>query len=144
MTDREIVSTRVMPFPRDAVFDAWTDPKKLVQWWGPNGFTNTIHEYDLKPGGTWRFDMHGPNGADYPNVIVFDEIVKPGRLVFTHLEPIHKFQVTATFEEQGPRTKVTFRMRFETAEECARVKSMCIEANEQNFDRLEAVLKKAG
>jgi uncharacterized protein YndB with AHSA1/START domain len=136
MTDREIVSTRVMPLPRDAIFDAWTDPKKLAQWWGPNGFTNTIQEYDLKPGGFWRFVMHGPDGTNYPNEIVFEEIVKPERIVFQHTSLPH-FQVTATFEVQGPRTKVTFRMLFETAAECEKLKGICVEANEQNFDRLK-------
>lgn len=58
--DREIVATRVFDAPRDLVFKMWTDPKHIVHWWGPNGFTNTIHEMDVRPGGVWRFIMHGP------------------------------------------------------------------------------------
>lgn len=61
----------------------WTDPKHIA-WWGPNGFTNTIHEMNVKPGGVWRFIMHGPDGTDYPNKILFIEVVKPERLVYTH------------------------------------------------------------
>ena len=61
--DREIVTTRVMDAPRELVFKAWTDPDHLVHWWGPTGFTNTFHEFDLKPGGVWRFVMHGPMAA---------------------------------------------------------------------------------
>ena len=61
---REIVSIRVFDFPRELVFNAWTDPEHLVHWWGPKGFTNTFHEFDLRPGGIWRFVMHGPDGRD--------------------------------------------------------------------------------
>jgi uncharacterized protein YndB with AHSA1/START domain len=140
--DREIVSTRVFDYPRELVFQAWTDPVHLARWWGPKGFTNTFHEFDLRRGGVWRFVMHGPDGVDYENKSVFVEVVKPERIVFNHLEPMHKFQVTAGFVEQAGKTKVTFRMLFESAAECDRVKVFVVEANEQNFDRLEAELAK--
>ncbi|OGC78688.1 MAG: polyketide cyclase [candidate division Zixibacteria bacterium RBG_16_50_21] len=139
-TDREIVFTRLFDFPRELVFKAWTDPDHLVHWWGPKGFTNTFHEFDLRSGGIWRFVMHGPNGTYFHNKSVFVEIVNPERIVFEHLEPMHKFQVTAIFEDLGVKTKVTFRMLFETVAECNRVKVYAADANEENFDRLEAEL----
>jgi uncharacterized protein YndB with AHSA1/START domain len=80
--DRELVFTRVYDAPRELVFEAWTDPKHLTQWWGPNGFTTTIHEMDVRPGGVWRLVMHGPDGKDYNNRIAFLEVVKPERLVY--------------------------------------------------------------
>jgi uncharacterized protein YndB with AHSA1/START domain len=64
-SDRENVTTRVFDAPRELVFRAWTNPKHESQWWGPNGFTNTIHEMDVRPGSVWRFVMHGPDGVDY-------------------------------------------------------------------------------
>ena len=64
-TDREIVSTRVLDAPRELVFRAFSDPDLLARWWGPEGFTNTFHEFDLRPDGAWRFVMHGPDGTDY-------------------------------------------------------------------------------
>ena len=73
----EIVTTRLLNAPRALVFEAWTDPHHVAQWWGPNGFTNTIHEMDVTPGGVWRFVMHGPDGVDYPNRIVYIEVVNP-------------------------------------------------------------------
>ena len=76
--DREIAATRIFDAPRELVWKAWTDPKHVAQWWGPNGFTNTIHEMNVSPGGVWRFMMHGPDGTDYPNRIVFIEVVEPG------------------------------------------------------------------
>ena len=66
------------------VWQAWTDPKHLAQWWGPNGFSTTTSAFDMRPGGVWRFVMHGPDGRDYENRITFDEIVRPERLVYHH------------------------------------------------------------
>jgi len=137
--DREIVGSRVFNVPRERLFDAWSDPDQLMQWWGPKGFTNTFHEFDMRPGGNWRFVMHGPDGTDYNNHSVFVEVVKPERIVFDHVSGPH-FQVTATFDEQAGKTLLTFRMAFKSAAECDKVKSYAVEANEQNFDRLEAQL----
>lgn len=139
--DRDIVTTRVFNAPRELVFQAWTDPDQLVQWWGPKGFTNTFHEFDMRPGGIWRFVMHGPNGVDYQNKSVFVEVVNPERIVFDHVSG-PRFQVVATFAEQAGKTTLTFRMRFESAAECDKVKAFAVEGNEQNFDRLEAQLAK--
>ena len=49
------------------VFAAMSDPERVARWWGPDGFTNTIHRFDFRPGGTWLLTMHGPDGKDYPN-----------------------------------------------------------------------------
>jgi uncharacterized protein YndB with AHSA1/START domain len=140
-SDREIVTTRVFDAPRELVFEAWTDPDHLARWWGPQGFTSTFHEFDLRPGGVWRFVMHGPDGTDYQNKSVFVEIAKPERIVFDHVSG-PRFQVTATFAEQAGKTEVTFRMRFETGAECDKAKAYAVPANEQNFDRLEAQLER--
>lgn len=138
---REIVTTRVFDSPRELVFRAWTDPDHLAQWWGPKGFTNTFHEFDMKPGGIWRFVMHGPNGADFQNKSVFVEVLKPERIVFQHVSGPH-YQATATFEEQSGKTTLTYQMLFETAAECDKFKRFAVGANEENFDRLEAELIK--
>ena len=138
-SDREIVTTRVLAWPRERVFRAWTEPEHLARWWGPKGFTNTFQEFDPRPGGRWQFVMHGPNGADYPNQSVFVEIVKTERIVFDHLSG-PAFQVTATFAEEAGKTRLTFRMLFETAAECDKVKGFAVGANEENLDRLEAEL----
>ncbi|MGZ3751565.1 MAG: SRPBCC domain-containing protein [Mucilaginibacter sp.] len=82
--DREIVITRVFDAPRDLVFKTWTDPNHLINWWGPSGFTNTFHEINIKPGGKWRFTMHGPDGINYANLITFSEVVIPERLAYEH------------------------------------------------------------
>jgi uncharacterized protein YndB with AHSA1/START domain len=112
--DREIVATRVFDAPRELVFDAWTDPKHIARWWGPRGFTTTIHEMAVKPGGVWRFIMHGPDGVDYRNEVVYTEIVRPERLSYDHVSG-PQFHMTVTFAEQGKKTKLTARMVFDSA-----------------------------
>jgi uncharacterized protein YndB with AHSA1/START domain len=122
---RALVTTRVYDAPRELVFAAWSDPKHLAQWWGPNGFTTTTHAFDMRPGGVWRFVMHGPDGRDYQNRITFEEIVKPERLVYHHgggddVEPV-QFRVTVTFEDLGGKTRLTMRGVFPSAAERDRV-----------------------
>jgi len=139
--DCEIESIRNFNYTREAIFNAWTDPNQLKNWWGPNGFTNTFHEFDLRPGGKWSFTMHGPDGKNYPNESIFVEIIKPELIVFNHITN-PKFQVVATFEEDhNDTTKLTFRMIFDTPELCSLVKLYAVEKNEENFDRLEVELQ---
>ena len=76
--------TRVYDAPMRAVWDAWTNPAQVEQWWGPRGFTLTTHARDLRPGGVWRFTMHGPDGVDYPNVTRYLVVEPPKRLVYDH------------------------------------------------------------
>ncbi|GGA14571.1 hypothetical protein GCM10008018_69330 [Paenibacillus marchantiophytorum] len=135
----ELVSRRKLDAPRSLVYRSWTDPELLAQWWGPDGFTNTFHTFDLKPGGAWEFTMHGPGGADYPNRNVFHEI-GPDRIVLRHEVRPH-FILTATFEDVGGKTEITFRQTFETEEDYTKLKPICEEANEQNLDRLGLLLK---
>jgi uncharacterized protein YndB with AHSA1/START domain len=144
-SDREIVFTRSFDAPRELVFEVWTRREHLAHWWGPNGFTITTHEMDVRPGGLWRFVMHGPDGVDYPNRIVFSEVVKPERLVYDHAgeegAPAN-FTVTATFGQEGSSTRLTMRMVFPTAEERDRVVKVygAIEGGKQTLGRLGAYL----
>jgi uncharacterized protein YndB with AHSA1/START domain len=118
---RSIIGIREFDAPRELVFAAWTDPKHLSQWWGPNGFTTTTSSFDFKPGGVWRFVMHGPDGRDYQNRVTFMEIVPPERIVYRHgggddVEPV-QFQQTVIFEDLGGRTRLTWRGVFPSAAE---------------------------
>jgi len=141
-TDREIITTRLIDAPAALVWKAWTDPNHLKNWWGPNGFTNTFHTFELKPGGLWDFTMHGPDGTNYKNTSQFIEIDPIQQLIFDHLKPMHRFKVITTFEPVGSKTKLTFRMIHPTVEEYLKVIDFVPAANEENFDRLEAELKK--
>jgi uncharacterized protein YndB with AHSA1/START domain len=136
----EIVSARALDAPRSAVFEAFSDPEQLVRWWGPTGFTNTIHVFDFRPGGAWRFTMHGPDGADYPMTKAFIDLAPPERIVYRNEHPTHGFVMTMTLVAEGSRTQLTWRMRFDTEDEARKVRSIIEHANEQNFDRLAAHL----
>jgi uncharacterized protein YndB with AHSA1/START domain len=138
--DCEILSSRVFNTSPEALFRAWTDPALLSQWWGPAGFTNTFYEFDPRPGGRWRFTMHGPEKGNYQNECVFLKIEKPHLIAWDRLsKPI--FRVVAAFDETSDgNTKLVFRMQFATKEECDKVKPFAVEKNEENFDRLESVL----
>lgn len=114
--DRNITVTRVFEAPRELVFDAFTDPQHLAEWWGPNGFTITTSEIDVRPGGLWHFTMHGPDGRDYLNKIRYVEVERPSRLVYVH-ETGPLFRATVTFDpDSGDKTAVTVQMVFDSAE----------------------------
>ncbi len=117
--DREIVISRVVEAPRELVWQAWTQPEHVAQWWGPDGFTSTIQEMDVRVGGVFRLVMHGM-GQDFPNLMTYIEVEKPERLVYDHgngeLDDPNKFHVTVTFVERDGKTEVTMRSLFATAE----------------------------
>ena len=122
---RSIIGIREFDAPRAMVFEAFTDPKHLAQWWGPNGFSTTTSSFDMRPGGVWRFVMHGPDGRDYQNRITFEVVQPPERLVYRHgggedVEPV-QFRQTIVFEDLGGRTRITWRGEFPSAAERNRV-----------------------
>lgn len=137
ISERELTASRVIDAPRERVFRAFSDPARLARWWGPTGFTNTFHEFDLRPGGRWRFDMHAPDGARYPNESVFVEVAAPERVVIRHVSGPH-FELTITFAERSGKTAVGWRQLFDTADECRRIARFAVQANEQNLERLAA------
>jgi uncharacterized protein YndB with AHSA1/START domain len=148
--DREIVTTRLFDAPREMVWEAFTDPKQVAQWWGPNGFTTTIHEMDVRPGGRWRHTMHGPDGINYPNASVFKEVVKPERIGYSHGGgkedgPGVSFEATWTFETEGDKTRLTGRSVFATAamRDLVVKEYGAIEGGKQTLAKLDQYLEKA-
>jgi uncharacterized protein YndB with AHSA1/START domain len=144
-SDREIVISRVIEGPRRLVFEAYTDVKHLALWWGPNGFTTTTHRFEFRPGGVWDFTLHGPDGTDYPNVIVWKEIVPPERLVFEHGKAEGDpaaFLSTVTLVERGAATELTLRAVFKTKQQRDEVVERfgAIERGKQTLGRLAAYI----
>ncbi|CAD0004321.1 SRPBCC family protein [Flavobacterium chungangense] len=140
--ENEIVSTRIINFPKELVYAAWTEPEHLKNWWGPKGFTNTFNEFDLRPGGKWSFIMHGPDKGNYANECEFLRVEKPDFLSWRRFsKPL--FQVAVSFEKVSDnQTKIVFKMIFDTPEECNKLKPYVIDKNEENFDKLETELSK--
>ncbi len=115
----QIRLTRVYDAPLRTVWDAWTIPAQVEKWWGPRGFTLTTHSKDLRPGGTWRYTMHGPDGVDYPNLTTYHVVEPCKTLVYDHgatddSPPL--FHVTATFAEAQGRTTLDLVFRFASAQ----------------------------
>jgi len=139
--DRELIITRELNAPIELVWEVWTDPEHLAQWWGPEGFTNTISKMDMKPGGEWDLVMHGPDGTDYKNKSVFREIVKYRKIVYDHvIGP--RFIATISFEERGNKTFLHWHMLFETKEQFIQtVKTFKADIGlKQNVQKLELYL----
>jgi uncharacterized protein YndB with AHSA1/START domain len=136
-TDTEVVTSRVIAATRDHVFAAWTDPSILACWWGPNGFTNSFHTFDLKPEGLWEFTMHAPDGSDFNNTCVFKHIEAPTYLEFDHLKDMHFYKAMVSFAEDPAGTRIEWTMRFGTVEELRPIRNFIEQANEENLDRLE-------
>ncbi|GAA4301886.1 SRPBCC domain-containing protein [Aestuariibaculum suncheonense] len=140
--NKEIYNERLIESSIENVYHAFSNPDQLKEWWGPEDFTNTIHEFDLRPGGKWLLTMHGPNNINYENASVF-KTIKPLQLVsWSRLtKPIFdmeiEFQKVSDYE-----TQISFRMIFESASDCEKIRAFVGPKNEENFDRLEKELSK--
>jgi len=138
--ENQIVSSRLIDASVERVFGAFADPSQLEQWWGPQDFTNTVGEFDFREGGIWKITMHAPDGTDYPNESRFTEIIPNERIVYDHIEPIHRFTMTMTFSEKDGGCLLAWVMKFQTPGEAEKLGNFISLANQQNFDRLEAVI----
>ena len=136
----ELLLTRTFDAPRELVFKVWTDPKHVAQWWGPTGFTTTVEEMDVRPGGAWRYSMLGPDGKEYPFDGTYVEVVEPERLVFDgsiHGSPEQRVWTEVTFSEQQNKTTVTVRQMYSFESDATRGAQM---GWNQQLDRLTEFL----
>jgi PhnB protein len=140
--DREIRIGRLLNAPIELVWEVWTNPDHIKNWWGPNGFTNTISKMDLKPEGEWDLVMHGPDGTDYKNKSIFKEVVKHKKLVYEHVTG-PKFTATITFKAEGNKTQLDWHMLFSSKEEFIQtVKTFkADEGLKQNVEKLDLYLQ---
>jgi uncharacterized protein YndB with AHSA1/START domain len=144
---REVTITRIIDATRELVFQAWTDPKQMAEWWGPNGFTNPVCEMDARPGGALRIVMRAPNGVDYPMSGVFRELSEPGRLVFAAAaedhegNPLLEWVSTISLADHGGKTELTVHERAVAVTDVgARMLEGMEPGLRQTLDRLEAHL----
>jgi uncharacterized protein YndB with AHSA1/START domain len=144
--ERTLSFERVFDAPRALVWKVWTEPEHVAQWWGPKGFTNTIHKMEVKAGGEWSLIMHGPDGKDWPNHIEYLEVREPEFLRFLHGgapgDP-GAFEVTVAFTDLGERTKIVHAMTCKTAEQAAEIKKFAVDGHESTWERLEHYLQGA-
>ena len=142
----EIRITRIYDAPLEAVWDAWTDPEQAAKWWGPRGFTLTTHSKDLRPGGSWVYTMHGPDGVDYPNTAVYHEVEKHKKLVYDHGGSVDRppmFRVTVIFSDGDGKTTMEMTMALATPEEAAATRKFVKDVGgNTTWDRLAEYLDK--
>jgi len=124
-----------LPANPTEVFAALSDPSRIARWWGPAGFTNTIHKFEFTPGGSWVLTMHGPDGKNYPNESRFTRIVVDQLFEIEHLDG-HHFTLTIELDQQGEGTEVRWCQTFDTVEHYKRIAEFVAAANEQNLERL--------
>ena len=147
--DREIVITRLINAPRELVYEAWTTPAHIASWWGPDGFTTTVHSMDVREGGIFRLTMHG-HGRDFENRLIFTHVEKPERLEYRHTGDVDMEKAThhsiVTFEDRGSKTFLTMRLIFDTAAERERVAAeyKAVEGGTQTISKLEGYLAETG
>jgi uncharacterized protein YndB with AHSA1/START domain len=111
---REQRISLILDAPIELVWGVWTKPEYITHWWGPNGFTNTIEKMNAEAGGEWIFIMHGPDGKDYRNKIIFREVVKHKIIMHEHFDP--NFIAIIEFERQGDKTLLNWYKLYETKE----------------------------
>lgn len=144
LSDHEVIFRRLLDAPRELVWKVWTDPKHVHEWWGPDGFTTTTHEFSFVEGGVWRHIMHGPDGTDYPNVIVFREIVPPSRLAYENAWSLPglpiDFTVVVLFDKEGAKTRFSLHIAFKDADafKTAVERYGVLDGGTQTLDRLAA------
>jgi uncharacterized protein YndB with AHSA1/START domain len=130
-------TSREIPAPVEQVFAAFADPERLARWWGPAGFTNTFKVCEFRTGGKWSFTMHSPEGHDYPNESVFEEVEPAKKVVVRHLSgPQYRLTILLAPSPGGP--VVSWSQDFDRADVASRIEHIVVPANEQNLDRLSA------
>jgi uncharacterized protein YndB with AHSA1/START domain len=113
-SNRELQTTAILPAPVELVWKAWTEPGRITHWWGPAGFTSTIHAMNLQQNGEWKLTLHGPDGTNFPNRSVYLEIIPRQKIGFEHFNP--HFFTTVIFTPLDNTTHISWTMLFDTAE----------------------------
>jgi uncharacterized protein YndB with AHSA1/START domain len=139
----QIITMRLLNAPRDLVWKVLTSPEHIKHFWGPDGFKNTIKQMDVKIGGQWLFTMHGPDGKDWPNRIIYRTVEAPSYLAFDHDggedDPSgHRFLGELELFEEGHKTRIELIMTEATMEARDFVAQFAVEGGRQNLERLAA------
>ena len=140
--DRTLRTSRTLAYSPKEIYDAFASADSLASWWGPEGFSNTFEVFEFTAGGRWKFVMHGPDGNDYLNESIFEDLVSNAKIVIRHACPPH-FKLTVELTAVSDGTHLTWEQVFEDAQTAQAVKRRAGSANEQNIDRLTQVLSKA-
>jgi uncharacterized protein YndB with AHSA1/START domain len=141
----QIITTRLLNAPRDLVWKVLTSPEHIKHFWGPDGFTNSIKQMDVKVGGQWLFTMHGPDGKDWPNRIIYRTVTPPSYLAFDHdggEDDVsgHRFLGELELFEEGKKTRIELRMTESSMAARDAVTQYAVAGGRQNLERLATYL----
>lgn len=138
---QELQTTTIFQIPLVLVWEAWTNPEKIIHWWGPDGFSTTIHEMDFREEGLWKLTLHGPDGTNYPNRSIYKEIILLKKIVFEHFNP--HFITTVVFESIENGTEMHWNMLFDSEEQYQVIVKAhkADEGQKQNIERLNNYLQ---
>ena len=136
----KIVNSRRFAFSKAQIYQAFSDPKVLIQWWGPHGFRNEFQAFDLRVGGFWRFTMISEDEKRFDNIKEFTE-VSSECIAFRHLEPMHDFTMTMRFDGDETHCDLSWEMDFAPGTD-PELQPFIQAANEQNFDRLQNLIER--
>ncbi|WP_343633869.1 SRPBCC domain-containing protein [Fluviicola sp.] len=138
---QELQTTATFTAPLVLIWEAWTDPEKIVNWWGPAGFSTTIHQMDFREEGEWKLTLHGPDGTNYPNRSIYREIVPLKKIVFEHFNP--HFITTVLFESVENGTELQWNMLFDSEEQFNTIVKAhkADEGQKQNIERLNTYIQ---
>jgi uncharacterized protein YndB with AHSA1/START domain len=144
--DLEIVMTREFNAPRELVFEMWTSPEHIRQWWGPRDTNLTTCEMDFRVGGKWRFVDSAASGETHPFSGEFLEIDPPGRLVFTQCYepwPDHVLTEIVELSDRGGKTFMVNTSRFKSREDRDRMVESGMEGGAtESMERLAELVEK--
>lgn len=140
--DRQLRTLKTFNVPVALLWEVWTRPQHLINWWGPKGFTTTIHQMELVEEGEWKLTLHSPDGTNYANRSIFKKIIPNQKIVFEHFNP--HFTTTVVFESKGEQSQIDWTMVFDTVEMYQIVVKMhkADKGQEENIERLENYLTK--
>jgi len=138
--DQIIQTRRTVPYTPDEIYAAFADPSRMAKWWGPKDFTNTFETFEFRAGGSWKFIMHGPDGANFRNDSVFRELEAGKKIVIRHVSPPH-FTLTVSLLPCKEGTQVLWVQEFEDSKVAAAIRHIAEPGNEQNLDRLHMHLR---
>jgi uncharacterized protein YndB with AHSA1/START domain len=135
-------SSRKFPYSPEDIFAAIENPALLAKWWGPDGFTNIFEVFEFRPGGRWKFVMHGPQGTHHPNENIFLEILRLEKVVIRH-DCAPFFTLTIQLEQVPEGTLLDWQQDFDDSQIAHSIAHIIEPSNEQNLNRLENVLREA-
>jgi len=148
--ERDIALERTFDAPRQQVFEAFTDPEKVVKWWGPNGWVTEVRKMEVKPGGMWHYCMHGPEGKESWGKAVYHEVHVPERLKYTDsfadaegntIKDMPETAVTIDFVDFEGKTRLVSRVEFASTADLENVLAMgLVQGIDETWDRLATYL----